>query len=260
MKGAEVRLNRIIDQADGRSYIVAADHAFLMGPAGGTYNLSKTLDQVMKGAPDGILISKGRARMLAGLFEGPGAPAMIIRGDWVSGPRLLSAELPLGLMDKFLAATAGEALSLGAEAVMVYFLASYTPDFEHRCYAQAAAAVRRCEAAGLPLIIEPLPGNPFVEDEEKNRVIIEAAHILESLGASALKVPYINDEGLQRLVESVSIPVWVLGGNKEEAETVYRRVAGFLSLGARGIVFGRNVIQADRPDEISRNLRKIVHG
>jgi fructose-bisphosphate aldolase, class I len=259
MNGKQIRLSRLMDSADGRSYIVAADHAFLMGPSDGTYNLEATLKEVLLGSPDGILLSKGRAGLLSHLFQGEDAPSLIIRADWFSGPRLFSHHLPLGQMDKFMACTAEEALALGAEAMMVYFLASFTPEFDMRGYTQAAAAVRECEALGLPLIAEPLPGNPFVDDEEKNRVIIEASHQLEALGASALKVPYINEEGLSRLVEAVKIPVWVLGGDKEEEAVIYSRVESHISLGARGIVFGRNVIQAERPGEVSQNLCKIVH-
>ena len=259
MNGSEIRLKRIMDTADGKSYIVAADHAFLMGPSAGTYDLAATLDRVMLGSPDAILLSKGRAKLLSRLFEGAGSTRLIIRADWFSGPRLFSPHLPLGGMDKFLACGAEEALTLGAEALMVYFLASFTPEFEIRGYAQAAALTRECEALGLPLIAEPLPGNPFVDDAEKNRVIIESARMLEDLGAAALKVPYVNEEGLQSLVEAVSIPVWVLGGDLEDEEAVYSKAATQMALGARGIVYGRNVIQAADPAAVSRNLAKIVH-
>jgi fructose-bisphosphate aldolase, class I len=261
MIGSQIRLRRLMDSADGRSYIVAADHAFLMGPSSGTYSLENTLAEVVCGNPDGILLSKGRARLLSNLFEGPEAPALIIRADWFSGPRFFSPYLPLSRMDNYMACGAEEALALGAEALMFYFLAGFTPEYERRCYAIIAAAVRESESLGLPLVAEPLPGNPTAADDEKNSALVEAARSLEALGASALKVPFINDEGLEQLIAAVSIPVWVLGGAKEKEElAIYEKASAYLSLGARGIVFGRNVIQADNPAEVSLKLNKIVHG
>lgn len=249
-----------MDPADGRSFIVAADHAFLMGPSPGTYNLEETLSEVVRGKPDGILLSKGRARLLSHLFEGSEAPALIIRADWFSGPRFFSPCLPLYQMDNYVACSAEEAFVLGAEAIMVYFLAGFTPGYERRCYAMVAAAVRQSESLGLPLIAEPLPGNPTATDAEKNSALVEAARNLENLGASALKVPYIDDVGLEQLVDALNIPVWVLGGAREEKEAaIYEKASAYLSLGARGIVFGRNVIQADDPAEVSLKLNKVVH-
>ncbi len=259
MNGSQIRLSHLMEAKDSKSYIVAADHAFLMGPSTGTFNLAETLDQVLLGSPDAILLSKGRAKLIAHIFHNPGSPALIIRADWFSGPRLFSPHLPLSRMDKFLACSAEEALSLGAEAMMVYCLASFSSEFDSLCYAQAAAAIRNCESYGLPLIAEPLPGNPFMEDEDKNQVIIESARILENLGAAALKVPYVNEDGLRRLVKAVKIPIWVLGGDLDSEEAVYQKAALQMAAGASGIVYGRNVIQAAKPAEVSRNLYNIVH-
>ncbi len=260
MNGIKIRLSRLMSPSDGRSYIVAADHAFLMGPSPGTYNLALTLKEVIKGKPDGILLSKGRARLLASLFEGRDAPALIIRADWFSGPRFFSQQLPMSQMENYAACSASEALSLGAEAIMVYHLAGFTPEYERRGYAMAAAAIREGISLGLPLIAEPLPGNPTADEDEKVKALVDAACRFEALGASALKIPFINEEGLRSLVAAVKIPVWVLGGAKEEhEEAVYEKAAAYISFGASGIVFGRNVIQADNPAEVSSRLCSVVH-
>lgn len=261
MIGSQIRLRRLMNPDDGRSFIVAADHAFLSGPSPGTYNLKDTITEVVRGNPDGVLLSKGRARLLSHIFEGPTAPALIIRADWFSGPRFFSPHLPLSRMDNYIACSAEEALALGAEAVMVYFLAGFSPAYERRCYALATAAIRAAESIGLPLVAEPLPGNPTAAEVEISNALIEAACNLEALGASALKVPFINKEGLEQMVEAVKIPVWVLGGAREEDEAaIYEKAATYLALGARGIVFGRNVIQADNPADVSLKLSQVVHG
>jgi len=64
---------------------------------------------------------------------------------------------------------------------------------------------------------------------------------------------------LRRLVKAVKIPVWVLGGDLESEEAVYQKASLQMAAGARGIVYGRNVIEAAKPANVSRNLYKIVH-
>ena len=260
MTGKDLRLKRMMGPADGRSFIVAADHPYMTGPAEGTYDLGETLTKVVTGGPDGILLSYGSARRLAHLFEGEGAPALIIRADWFSAPRIFNDFAPLHSIDKFLAVSAKEAFAAGAAAVLVYHLAGFTPEFEEKCWEQMRVLLRDCERLGLPLIVEPLIGNPSLDPEDKNALLLEACRVIEGLGASALKIPFVDDPGLEALTREIKIPVWVLGGEKVEESLAYELARNYLSLGARGIVFGRNVIQADDPGSTASRLRGIIHG
>lgn len=260
MKGKEIRFERLRDAGDGRSFIVAADHPFLTGPSHGTSDLGETLEKVVRGNPDGILLGLDRARQLAHLFEGLESPALIVRADWFSAPRIFSDYAPLHSIEKFIAASAEEAFAVGAEAVMVYYLAGFTPAFEETCWAQACRLLAECDSLGLPLIVEPLIGNLALPPKGKNALLLEACRVIEGLGASALKVPFVDDAGTEALAGEVRIPVWVLGGEKVEEDIACEMAEKYISLGARGIVFGRNVIQADDPEKASLRLRAVVHG
>jgi fructose-bisphosphate aldolase, class I len=53
--------------------------------------------------------------------------------------------------------------------------------------------------------------------------------------------------------------VLVRGGGRAGDEEVMRRTQAVMEAGAAGIVYGRNVIQHDRPREMTRALMAIVH-
>ncbi len=260
MKGSDIRLARLMGEDDGRSFIVAADHAFMMGPDVGTRDLEATLRGVLSGRPDAVLLSCGRARQLAHLFVGSGSPSLIVRADWFSAPRIFSDRAPMHSIDKFVATGARQAFAAGADAVMAYYLAGFTPEFEQLCREHMHRLLGECEGLGLPLVMEPLVGNPSLEPGEKNELLLGACRMIEGEGASALKVPFVDESGLEALVREVEVPVWVLGGDKVDESESCRMAGRYMELGARGIVFGRNVIQAADPGAAARRLREIVHG
>jgi DhnA family fructose-bisphosphate aldolase class Ia len=58
---------------------------------------------------------------------------------------------------------------------------------------------------------------------------------------------------------AAGVPVLVRGGGKATEEEVFRRTHALMEQGARGIVYGRNVIQHANPAGITRALMAIVH-
>jgi DhnA family fructose-bisphosphate aldolase class Ia len=54
-------------------------------------------------------------------------------------------------------------------------------------------------------------------------------------------------------------PVLVRGGGKTSAEEILTRTAELMQQGAAGIVYGRNVIQHERPSQMTRALMAVVH-
>jgi class I fructose-bisphosphate aldolase len=54
-------------------------------------------------------------------------------------------------------------------------------------------------------------------------------------------------------------PVLVRGGSRAPEREILERTAQLLEQGATGIVYGRNIIQHDRPAAITRALMSILH-
>jgi DhnA family fructose-bisphosphate aldolase class Ia len=55
------------------------------------------------------------------------------------------------------------------------------------------------------------------------------------------------------------VPVLVRGGGKVDDAELLRRTAAVLAQGARGIVYGRNIIQHRDPAGITRALMAMLH-
>jgi class I fructose-bisphosphate aldolase/fructose-bisphosphate aldolase/2-amino-3,7-dideoxy-D-threo-hept-6-ulosonate synthase len=57
------------------------------------------------------------------------------------------------------------------------------------------------------------------------------------------------------------VPVLVLGGPaKADPREALQMAADALEAGARGVVFGRNIVTHPRPDRMAAALGEIVHG
>lgn len=261
MIGKTIRLNRILNPDDQRALCVAADHGFMLGPSKGTRNLRKTLKSVIQAGADAILLSPGQARHMAPLFEDRGAPALLIRADWISGPRIMEHAVPVYSLEEFLVVEGEEAVALGADAVVIYYITGFSEEHEEKNVKNCKTLIEQCERCSLPCIVEPLAGNPFLDPKEQADMLIGAAIRSEDWGADALKIPYTGDvASFSELVQSAKIPVLMLGGEKTETiEPALAMVRAGLEAGAAGIVFGRNVIQADDPGYVVGELRKIIH-
>jgi DhnA family fructose-bisphosphate aldolase class Ia len=64
----------------------------------------------------------------------------------------------------------------------------------------------------------------------------------------------------QKVIETAAgIPVLVRGGGRATDEDIFRRTFEVMRQGARGIVYGRNVIQHADPRRMTRALMSLVH-
>jgi DhnA family fructose-bisphosphate aldolase class Ia len=82
------------------------------------------------------------------------------------------------------------------------------------------------------------------------------------LGADVIKTEYTGDpDTFASVVECCPVPVLTLGGPKSGSEgEVLEMTRGAIKAGARGVVYGRNIWQADNPARISASIREVVHG
>lgn len=81
------------------------------------------------------------------------------------------------------------------------------------------------------------------------------------LGADVIKADPTDDiSQYHKVIEAASgIPVLVRGGGRVSDAEILERTEAVMAQGASGIVYGRNVIQHDRPAAITRALMAVVH-
>ena len=85
--------------------------------------------------------------------------------------------------------------------------------------------------------------------------------VLKSYGlhANCYVVKPVDFRQFAEVVKSTPIPILVLGGEKAKTETdALRLAAEAVAAGARGVVFGRNVIESKRPDAFLAALKQVV--
>ena len=161
-----------------------------------------------------------------------------------------------------------EAVRLDAVAVCVNLLQlPGRPDIREACILSIMALRREATRYGMPLMIEPLVmqdnakagGGYMVDgDTDKIRTLVRQAR---ELGADLIKAdPTDNIEDYHRVIEVAGdIPVLVRGGGRVDDRTLLERTEAVLAQGARGIVYGRNVIQHENPAGITAALMAVLH-
>jgi class I fructose-bisphosphate aldolase/fructose-bisphosphate aldolase/2-amino-3,7-dideoxy-D-threo-hept-6-ulosonate synthase len=114
----------------------------------------------------------------------------------------------------------------------------------------------------MPLLAEPIPVSFQDTSAHTLENVVRAARIGAEAGADFVKVHYVGPAAAYRQVtESCYVPVLVLGGPaKSDPRDALQMAADAIEAGARGIVFGRNIIMHPRPDRMAAALGEIIHG
>jgi class I fructose-bisphosphate aldolase len=259
----EPRMRRLF-AADGRCFDVAVDHGFFGEPRflTGIEDLTAALNVLVEAAPDAIQLSPGSAPLLQER-TGP-KPALVLRTDVanVYGP---TVDAGAGYFSELVPEAVEQAVRLDAACVVVNLLwIDGREDLHRACVRNVGALKARCEPAGMPLMVEPLAMKPGTAgygvngDPERIRALVRQA---VELGADVIKADPTDDLGDYPSVIEVAgpIPVLVRGGGRASDEEVLRRTEAVMHAGAAGIVYGRNVIQHDRPSAMTRALMSVVH-
>jgi len=254
MTGHWLRLNKLFCDR-GRAVIVAVDHGEFFGPTPGIIDLPAAIGAAEEA--DGILLSPGMMAHCGSAFDYRGAPVAIVRLNWSTvycGQWGYSQAATVGVV------TPEEALAMGADICLASLTITgndeATDAANVELFARLASAKRKC---GIPLIGEFYPPTPErLSDEQLHQAVYTACRIITELGADAIKTFYTGPRFCE-VVESVGIPVLALGAEKLPNEVDALQLAqSAVAAGARGVVFGRNVIQAEDPAAFLAALKRVV--
>jgi DhnA family fructose-bisphosphate aldolase class Ia len=246
--------------ASARTIVVAVDHGLFMGPIPGTRDLRGLLAQLAAGGADAIQLTPGQAEQHAATFYGRGAPALVVRLDacniWRKG------ELTPQPGYWTAVASPRRALQLGAHVAVCFLLYGWDDDrAEASNLAQVGRWAEECVDLGLPLMVEPLPIEPRVADENDADCVALGVRMAVEAGASLIKCNYTGQMASFRdIVASCSVPILARGGPKAPTEEQYlAQVRDIVLAGGRGLVVGRNVFQAEHPAATLKKLINLVH-
>ena len=261
MKSA--RMNRLFGTS-GNCFDVAIDHGMFNEHSflPGIENMQKAIEIIANAKPDAIQLPPGTAKILQSI-AGKDRPALVLRTDIAN---VYGNPLPKSLFSEVIDRAVEQALVLDAACVVVNLLMlPDQPEVYRACVRNVNALKRECEIYGMPLMVEPL----VMQDNSKGAYMVDGAieKILPlvrqaaELGADVIKAdPCDNVEDYHRVIEiAQGLPVLVRGGGRVPDREILTRTKTLMQQGARGIVYGRNVIQHPDPRGMTSALMAIVH-
>lgn len=259
MAGYQIRLGRLFNPVSGRSFVTAIDHAVTIGVPEGNEDALATLQTVIDGGPDAVLLGPGLLNLAADKFAVQGAPSALMRCDFIVNHDYL---MPLGKFYRQIA-TAEYAARLGADAVVMFLMTG--ADNAEMLKDNMDAITTIADAAhnvGLPLIVESVLWGTRVANLKDPERLAFGARMAFELGADIVKTEYTGDAASMRdIINGCPVPVMVLGGSKtNDMAGLLQGTRDAISVGARGAIYGRNVWQQPDPVAVSRQLRDIIHG
>jgi class I fructose-bisphosphate aldolase len=259
------RLNRLFNAESGRALDVAVDHGFFGEPSflTGIENMSNVIETLVEAAPDAIQLTPGQAPLLQSR-PGKAKPALVMRADVanVYGNPLDSHLFSVAFPD-----TIEQAVCLDAAAVCVNLLQlPGRPEIREACIRAIMELRTAATTYCMPLMVEPLVmqdnavAGGYQVDGTTAKIVTLVRQARE-LGADLIKADPTSDiEDYHLVVEAAGdVPVLVRGGGRVGDGELLRRTEAVLEQGARGIVYGRNIIQHSRPAALVAALMGILH-
>lgn len=258
------RLNRLF-AADGKCFDVAVDHGFFGERAFLTdiEDMHKVVATLIEADPDAIQLTIGQARILQNI-PGKTKPALVLRTDIAN---VYGKTLPRKLYSRTIAEPVEQALRLDAACVVVnLFNLPDQPEVYEACIENICKLKPECERYGMPLMIEPLVmkdnanAGGYMVDGDLDKITTLVRQAVE-LGADVIKADPCDDVSQYHQVVRVAgdRPILVRGGGRVPDAEILQRTHELMQQGAKGIVYGRNVIQHRNPAGMTRALMAIVH-
>lgn len=259
------KLNRLFNRQSGNCFDVAIDHGFFNEAPflKGIENINAAIKVLINANPDAIQLTAGQAHYLQSI-PGKEKPAFVLRTDVAN---VYGSSLPRTLFSRMIEDPVEQAIRLDAACVVVnLFRIPNEPEVTDQCIQNILKIKPACDRYSIPLMIEPLVFRPnevaggYQVDGDENKIIPLVRQAVE-LGADIIKAdPTDNVSIYHKVVETAGdIPVLVRGGGKASDEEILDRTYELMQQGARGIVYGRNVIQHANPAGMTAALMAIVH-
>lgn len=261
--GKQIRLGRLRDTESGKYFIVAYSHGVLMGAIPGLRTRAE-LRNFTRSVSDvgGLMVTPGVLPLVEEAFIGRDRPSLVIHLDWQSYSR---STLPYDQGACAQLADIDQVVAAGADAVMTYLYIGHDDPREERAEIERnARIVGECRRYGLPVMIEPRSSRERLTPTDKTDVEIMSMYCRMSaeLGADLVKCIYPGTtELLAKIVEECPVPLLVAGGaRKDDPASGFEIAHSAMAAGAEGIVFGRNIYQAEDPASVVRTLNGILRG
>lgn len=252
--GESIRLARLF--SDGQNaVVVAVDHGLYFGPLPGMIDLPSVILHVK--AADAVLMAPGMVGHCQGVFSTRGAPACILRLNWATNyvspcNYKHSHSVPILSVEG--------AVAEGADLVLASLTLQNPDEAEDAANVELLASyVAEKRALGIPLVGEVFPtGGDDARREDLHETVLAGCRIAAELGVDLVKTFFTGDR-FSDVVKATPVPILALGAKKTpRAIDALDLAAAAVRAGARGVVFGRNVVQSPSPERFLDGLIDVV--
>lgn len=257
------RMNRLFGKS-GNCLDVAIDHGLFNEKSflGSIENMEKAIQTIVDAQPDAIQLTVGQAEILQRI-PGKDKPALVLRTDVANCYNPL---IPDHLFSYVIDDAVEQAVALDAACVVVNLLMlPGEPELHQQCVMNIARLKPKCDYYGMPLMVEPLvmqrnnEKGGYMVDGDINKILPLVRQGTE-LGADIIKADPCDDiSQYHKVIEIARKPVLPRGGGKAPEKEILKRTYDLMQQGARGIVYGRNIIQHEKPSQMTKALMVIVH-
>ena len=263
---SQFRLNRLFNPDSGRALDVAVDHGFFGEPSflTGIEDMDSVMATLVGANPDAVQLTLGQARTLQ-IFPGKYKPALVLRTDVAN---VYGNPLDDHIFSHHLPHAIEEAVRLDAVAVCANLMhLPGRPEIREANIRSIMTLRKEATRYAMPLMIEPLvmqdnaaAGGGYMVDGDTDKIVTLVRQAKE-LGADLIKADPTDNVADYSKVISVAgdVPVLVRGGGRVDDRTLLERTVAVLDQGARGIVYGRNIIQHPNPAGITAALMAVLH-
>lgn len=242
---------------DGRTVIVALDHALASGQVAPLDDPKAILDKLLPAQPDGLILSYGMLKLLS-----HNAPVQRwLTADYYATSTLPGGSADLELQDRIWNADIAKWAGASGLKVLLVF-GRNRPEVHLRNIRNIAELVVEAAAVGLPVMVEPVLWGGAILEQDKNdpNLIAHAARIAFELGADVVKVPIpANLKALEALTRKLPVPVLLMGGSATDPARLFGLIQDAMDAGAAGVALGRNVWQYPNPVAMVKALQQLVH-
>lgn len=250
MSNTVQRMNHIF-QPDHKTFILAMDHGSNFNVLPALKDPAKIISETARAGADAFLATAGMVDKLADNFHGKGVILRIDGGVSFLGDHSKPMQTVV---------TAEDALRLGADSVITMGFPG--SKFENEILSALTRNVMDAHKWGIPVTAEMLPrGFEGGEDARTPDNITFACRQGAELGADIIKTEYTGDqESFHKLVESVYVPVVILGGSKKVPEKqLLQEIKDAMEAGGAGVAMGRNIWGHENPARYAAVIAKLIH-
>lgn len=241
---------------DGKTFILAMDHAMLMDVGMKLKNPREIVATAMANGADALLTTAGTAEYC---IEQVGKSGLLIRTDCGTSMTHWSGK---AFTNSYGTATVEMADRLGADGVINMLITHMkNEDEEERTVARNARAADLCNQYGMALCIEAVPGGFVYPENQDLDSIAFASRLACEMGADIVKSLFVNENGyVDRVVETCYRPLIVLGGGSAKTDReILESTKAAMDMGCKGVAYGRVVWGHKNMEKMCQALAMIIH-